>query len=444
LPDNASASVRAEAARAVARVMAGKTLDDALALADPRQPRSGAGVATLTAQNRSLLRAMVYGVVREHTLLARLAQQLLDKPLQQQPEVHALLLCGLQQLRSMRMPAHAAVAETVNAVAMLDAPWARGLVNAVLRRYQRERRELEAQLPTDPVVRHSHPTWMVDAFRRDWPRAWKPLLEAGNEPGPLTLRVNRRRGSAVAYVQRLPEAGLSGHTVPAAPDAAVLDDAVPVEKIPGFAEGVASVQDAAAQLAVELLDVQPGARVLDACAAPGGKTAHILERADCELLALDVDAGRLQQVDETLARLKLEAKTRQGDARRPADWWDGRPFDRILLDAPCSGTGVIRRHPDIKWLRRPGDIPRMAQAQLDLLSALWPLLAPGGRLVYAVCSVLRAEGEDVAARFLEAVPDARAEPIAGRWGEPAGPGRRLAPGGDFDGFYYACLRKATD
>jgi len=434
-PFSASAAVRADAARVVARVMAGRTLDDALAAAD---------TAALTTQNRSLLKALAYGVVREHTLLATLTARLLDKPLDKAPEVHALLLCGLQQLRSMRMPAHAAVAETVNAVGLLGAHWARGLVNAVLRRYQRERRALEDALPTDPAVRLSHPAWLVDAVRRDWPRVWRQVLLDNNAQAPLTLRVNRRRLTAVEYLAReLPGAGLSGHAVPVAPQALVLDAAVPVDELPGFAEGLVSVQDAAAQLAVELLEPGPGLRVLDACAAPGGKAAHLLERADCEVLALDVDPQRAARIEQTLARLQLAATVRVGDAREPKAWWDGRPFDRILVDAPCSGTGVIRRHPDIKWLRRPADVPRMARTQRELLHALWPLLAPGGVLVYAVCSVLAAEGDEVVRAFLENGPGAKAASIDAAWGEARRHGRRLPPGGDFDGFYFAKLRKTA-
>jgi 16S rRNA (cytosine967-C5)-methyltransferase len=430
-----SAAVRAEAARAVARVMAGRTLDDALAASN---------TSAMTTQNRSLLRAMTYGVVREHTLLTALAAKLLAKPLDKAPEVQALLLCGLHQLRSMRMPAHAAVAETVNAVALLEAHWGRGMVNAVLRRYQRERRELEDALPTDPVVRLSHPTWLVDAIRRDWPRVWKKLLLENNEQAPLTLRVNRRQLTAAEYLAReLPGAGLQGHAVAAAPDALVLDEAVPVDELPGFADGQVSVQDAAAQLAVELLELKAGLRVLDACAAPGGKTAHMLERFDCEVLSLDVDAARLKRVEENLARLKLKASVKAGDGREPKAWWDGKPFDRILVDAPCSGTGVIRRHPDIKWLRRPGDLPRLAQTQRELLHGLWPTLAPGGTLLYAVCSVLSQEGEAVVQHLLDNQPSARVVPIAANWGEAQAHGRRLPPGGDFDGFYFAKLRKTA-
>jgi 16S rRNA (cytosine967-C5)-methyltransferase len=283
---------------------------------------------------------------------------------------------------------------------------------------------------------------MVDAIRRDWPRQWKKVLLENNEQAPLTLRVNRRRGTATAYLQReLPGAGLAGHLVAGAPNAVALDEAVPVDELPGFTDGLASVQDASAQLAVELLELKDGLRVLDACAAPGGKAAHVLERANCDVLALDADAARLQRVAENLARLALEATLKAGDAREPNGWWDGTPFDRILIDAPCSGTGVIRRHPDIKWLRRPGDIPRMAQVQLELLHALWPLLAPGGVLVYAVCSVFDAEGREVVERVLAREPEARAQPIDAAWGEAHAPGRRLAPGGDFDGFFYARLRK---
>ena len=439
-----SALVRSEAARAVAKVAAGRTLDDALAQAD---------TASLTPQNKSLLKALAYGVVRERSLLSNIANKLLQKPLDKAPEVHALLMAGIHQLRSMRMPAHAAVAETVNAVALLDAHWAKGMVNAVLRRYQRERPEIEKALPTDPVVRYSYPEWMVDSFRRDWPRQWQDLLKAGNEPGPLTLRVNRRAVNPTEWMLKLPAVGLSGTSVEGVPDAVVLDEAVGIDKIPGFADGQVSVQDASAQLAVELLDLKDRLRVLDACAAPGGKSAHILERCDVDLTALDVDALRVQRVRETLDRLKLtkvaamgrsyEAKVITGDGRKPDAWWDKQSFDRILIDAPCSGTGVIRRHPDIKWLRRPVDIPRMAQTQFDLLAALWPTLAPGGLLVYAVCSVLSNEGDAVIAAFLDTVKDVSVVRFAGKWGEATEHGRRIRTGENYDGFYYSVLKRKS-
>lgn len=428
---SASANTRAQAARVIAAVFGGRSLDDALAQADS---------AGLSAQNQSLLRALAYGVVRERLLLDALLKPLLQKPLSDH-EVHALLLCGLHQLRAMRMPAFAAVDETVNATEVLNKPWARGFANAVLRRYQRETNALETAVLADPINRYSHPIWMVKELQKDWPQGWRPLLEANQVQGPMTLRVNRKRSTVAEFRAQLSAAGIKSATVPHAPDAVTLDDAQAVDKIPGFAEGLCSVQDAAAQLAAPLLDVQPGQRVLDACAAPGGKTAHILEMADVQLLALDVDAQRAQRINENLKRLGLTAEVKTGDAAGAKHWWDGQPYDRILLDAPCSGTGVIRRHPDIKWLRRFDDIPRFAGTQLNFLTALWPLLKPGGVLLYATCSTLRAEGSDVIARFLTATRNASERPITAEWGEAEKHGRRLAPSGTFDGFYYAQLVK---
>jgi 16S rRNA (cytosine967-C5)-methyltransferase len=426
-----SATARADAARCVAAVLAGRSLDEALRL-------HGAA----DAEQAGLVRAIAYGSLREYRLLDALAAALLERPLRGEPELHALLLCGLYQLRSMRVPAHAAVAETVAAAAILGKPWGKGLVNAVLRRYQRERAALDAALPQDPAVLLSYPDWLVRAIRSDWPEAWEAVLAAGSQPGPLALRVNARRGGREAYLATLAAAGIGARTVPVAPDAVVLDTAVPVEQIPGFADGAVSVQDVSAQLAADLLQAAPGQRVLDACAAPGGKAAHLLERcADLDLTAADHDAARLERVRQTLQRLRLSAHLRVADAAQAASWWDGQGFDRILLDAPCSGTGVIRRHPDIKWLRRAGDIPKMAAQQGRLLRALWPLLAPGGTLLYATCSILRAEGEDVVKEFLGAQADARESVIEAAWGQAGAVGRRIAPGGDFDGFYYARLAR---
>jgi 16S rRNA (cytosine967-C5)-methyltransferase len=424
-----SSAVRSEAARVIARVFAGRNLDESLAQASV--PPADAG----------LLRALAYGVLRERTLLAALAAQMLQKSLSRDPEAEALLLTGLFQLRSMRVPPHAAVSETVDAVESLRKPWARGLINAVLRRYLRERETLESKLPSDPAVRHSHPEWLVAALKRDWPQDWEAILAADQQAGPLTLRVNRRQIAPDAYREQLAASAMAAETVEATPEALVLAEAHAVEKIPGFADGRASVQDASAQLAAQLLDLQPGLQVLDACAAPGGKAAHILELADVELLAIDNDAARLQKVQSNLDRLKLKATLLKADATRPSTWTQNRTFDRILLDAPCSGTGVIRRHPDIKWLRRPEDIPQMAAVQLRLLHMLWPLLKPGGVLLYATCSTLSEEGVGVAQRFLSAQPEAEESKIEADWGEACAAGRRIAPGGAFDGFYYARLRK---
>jgi len=426
-----SRNSRVNAARIVARVMLGHSLDDCY--------------ATLPAELLDLpfTKALVYGVIRDHRLLSALLDRLLDKPLSPDPLLHALLLCGLQQLRSMDVADHAALNETVAATDELKFAPARGLVNAVLRRYQREGKALEAQLPSDPALRSSHPDWLAGKLQADWPRDWERILAANNRQGPMTLRINRRELSRDTWLQRAREIGIGAQALDDCPDAVMLDEARPVAKIPGFNAGQVSVQDASAQLAADLMDLHYGLRVLDACAAPGGKTAHLLERQALELTALDSDSRRLVRVDENLRRLKLKARLVAGDAGLPAKWWDQKPYDRILIDAPCSGTGVIRRHPDIKWLRRKTDIVQLQLQQLRLLKSLWPLLKPGGRLVYATCSTLRAEGDEVLGRFLSLSDDLQATPIEAEWGEATEFGRRIAPGDAHDGFYYAVLDKAA-
>lgn len=420
---NPVAQSRADAARTVRAVCQGRSLETALRTSD------------------SFARALVFGVLREMRLLEALMTPLLARPLNRDSDIHALILCGLHQLRAMQVAPHAAISETVNACALLGQERAQGLVNAVLRRYQRETAALEAGLPKDAPTRHSYPHWLAARIAADWGEQAESVFVAGNQQGPLTLRANRRKGGRAVALAALQAAGIAAHTIEAAPDALRLETARPVEKIPGFAEGQVSVQDAAAQLALDLLDLREGLRVLDACAAPGGKSAHLLESGDVELTALDRDGSRLARTQETLNRLGLQAQLVQGDATQPSRWWDGRAFDRILLDAPCSGTGVIRRHPDIKWLRRESDIQTLAHTQTRMLQALWPLLAPGGRLVYAVCSILREEGESVVRSFLRSQPGAKPLAFNAAWGEACTPGRRIAPGGDFDGFYYAVLTK---
>jgi 16S rRNA (cytosine967-C5)-methyltransferase len=416
---------RVVAAQAVAAVISrGRSLDDALpAGAEP------------------FARALAYGVLREHALLSCWLDGMLSKaPV---AEIHALLLCGLFQLRSMDVAPHAAVNETVSACDGLGQAHARGLVNAILRRFQRERAQIEQRALPGAAVRLSHPAWLVERLRQDWPQTWESLLVENNRQGPLVLRANRRRTTAEALCAQLNAAGLGARRVSGAADAVLLEQARAVDAIPGFTEGALSVQDASAQHAVVLLDLADGQRVLDACAAPGGKTGHILERADVSLLALDVDADRLQRVEQNLRRLGLSAELRAADAAQPGGWWDGRPFDRILLDAPCSGTGVIRRHPDIKWLRRESDVARLARRQRQLLDALWPLLQPGGCLVYGACSTLSAEGDAVVAGFLRDHPDARAGAGRHAEGEATAHGWRHTPGGAWDGFYYARLQRQT-
>lgn len=397
--------------------------------------------------DRALLQALSYGVLRDQRALEYLAGRLLQRPTTDS-NLQAVLLVGLYQLRSMRIPPHAAVSETVAATRQLRLAQASGLVNAVLRRYQREQAGLEQALNAQPpAVRWSYPDWLASRFREDWPEHWPSLLEAGQTPGPMSLRVNRRRGTREDYQARLQSVGLASAPCAHAGDALTLAEAVGVERLPGFEAGDVSVQDESAQLAASLLelttpDSHHNLRVLDACAAPGGKTAHILESATVELQALDCDESRLSRVEATLQRLGFQAECRVADAARPRDWWEGRLFDRILLDAPCSGTGVIRRHPDIKWLRREADIVATARKQRQLLSALWPLLAPGGVLLYATCSVLREEGEAVVADFLNEQRDAIHCPIKAQWGEDCTVGRRIASGeSGMDGFYYARLRR---
>lgn len=436
---NSIAASRAAAARAVLRVFAGKSFDDAFAHA-----------ALAEGRDLAFAKALAYGVLREHTALAWLLTRLLSQPLATTTPVHALLCVGLHQLRTLNTAPHAAVSATVDAVEALGEPKARGLVNAVLRRYQRESVRLEDALPTALTVRHSHPHWLVEAIHADWGAKTVEVLIANNTQAPLTLRVNRRQTTRAAYLERLAAEGIAASAVPYVDDAVRLHEAVGVEAIPGFSSGAVSVQDASAQLAASLLDVHEGLRVLDACAAPGGKTAHLLERADVQMTALDIDSARLGRVRDTLNRLQLDAQLIEADAAL-LPWWSGKVrggavFDRILLDAPCSGTGVIRRHPDIKWLRRADDIDRLAQTQMKLLRALWPALAPGGVLVYATCSILRREGEEVVQTFLAETPDAAESKIVAEWGETCRVGRRLAPGGmsdwNGDGFYYARLKKS--
>jgi 16S rRNA (cytosine967-C5)-methyltransferase len=377
---------------------------------------------------------------------------LLDRPgARQDPEVRALLLVGLFQLLHGATPEHAAVSETVEAARALGRPRAAGLVNAVLRRFQRERDAILAGAYRSRSARHAHAEWMLDAFARDWPEHWESIAAAGNAEPPMWLRVNARRGSREGYRARLADAGLAAQPADFAPEALRLAEPVDVHALPGFADGDVSVQDAAAQLAPRLLAAAAGMRVLDACAAPGGKACHVaeLEPALAELVALDADAARAARIESNLARLGLSARVVVGDAADPAGWWDGATYDRILLDVPCSGTGVIRRHPDIKLLRRAADVPRFAAQQAALLRSCWGLLAPGGRLVYASCSVLSAENAAVVQAFLSGEPSAVEVTESARLLLPgalpwrlAGPGCALASGAaDADGFYYACLEK---
>ncbi|HET7921290.1 MAG TPA: 16S rRNA (cytosine(967)-C(5))-methyltransferase RsmB [Gammaproteobacteria bacterium] len=408
------------------------------ALRQRRMPQANLRDAALTQE-------LTYGVLRFQPRLEFWLARLLRQPLKAADlDVHALLLIGLYQLDALRVPAHAAVKETAEACRRLNKPWAVKLLNAVLRRFQREHDALRSAAQQDEAAHFAHPAWFIERLRDEWPERWQDILEAGNARAPLSLRVNRCRSTRAGLLQRFAEAGIVAQAGSVAADCVVLEQARDVETLPGFAEGLFSVQDQAAQLAAPLLGIEPGMRVLDACAAPGGKTGHILECCPevGALLALDTDALRSARIRANLERLGLAAELRVADATRPAEWWDGRPFQRILLDAPCSATGVLRRHPDIKARRRPADVSAVTALQAALLDALWPLLASGGKLLYVTCSVLAEENAQQIGRFLAAHPEARALPLPEHCGVAAGAGRQILPGTQgMDGFFYAAVSK---
>jgi 16S rRNA (cytosine967-C5)-methyltransferase len=394
-----------------------------------------------SAKDKAFIQALCYGVCRYYHRLDFILNQLLDKPLKD-VDIKSLILIGLYQLQFMRVKSHAAVSETV--AAARKKPWAKALVNAVLRNYLREQDRLEQQADQEPSAALSHPRWLIDRIQQDWPQQAPQLFLENNRQPPMVLRVNLARISRERYLNQLAERGISAVPVDFCPSALMLDSPVPVDLLPGFDQGLVSVQDAAAQLAAQLLDVQPGYRVLDVCAAPGGKAAHILESQPQlkELVAVDIDASRMQRVSDNLQRLKLEAGLLVGDAANPEAWWDGQSFERILLDAPCSALGVIRRHPDIKLLRRAEDIAQLQSLQKNILGAIWPLLAPGGILLYATCSVLKQENEQQIEAFLAEHIDASQLPIEAGWGSAREFGRQIFTGESaMDGFYYARIIK---
>lgn len=370
---------------------------------------------------------------------------MLSRPLKDTDnEVLPLLLIGLYQLGFMRIPDHAAVNETVALAGKIGKPWARGLINGVLRNFVREKDVRLAQADADLVGRTAHPPWLANAIRRDWPTQAGAIFDANNSRPPMTLRVNSLRGSREGYLARLMAIGITATPTPFTATGLTLDLPIDVSLLPGFSEGDVSVQDGAAQLAAALLAPQPGERILDACAAPGGKTTHALELQPnlATLVALDIDEDRLSQVRENLKRQQLSAELRMGDVSEPAGWWDGALFDKILLDVPCSATGVIRRHPDIKVLRRANDIAPLAQYQWRLLRAAWAMLKPGGTLVYSTCSILPAENSAQVLEFLRSHSDAAERPIDAAWGHQCNAGRQILPGEDnMDGFFYAVLQK---
>ncbi|MFJ4051963.1 16S rRNA (cytosine(967)-C(5))-methyltransferase RsmB [Pseudomonas sp. NPDC089743] len=427
---------RLAAARALAAVLSGKaSLNSSL----PAQ------LDKVEERDRGLTQDLAFGTARWQPRLDLLAAQLLQKPFKTaDADVQALLLVGLYQLFYTRIPAHAAIGETVGCADKLKKPWAKGLLNAVLRRAQREGEALLAGMERDPVVRTAHPRWLQKALKAFWPEQWEAICAANNAHPPMILRVNRRYHSRDAYLALLSEAGVGASACRFSRDGIVLTEACDVRSLPGFADGWVSVQDEAAQLSADLLELAPGQRVLDACCAPGGKTCHLLEAEVglAHLVAIDLEAKRLARVRENLDRLQLDAELIACDARDTASWWDGKPFQRILLDAPCSATGVIRRHPDIKLTRQADDIPALAALQGELLDALWPTLEVGGMLLYATCSSLPTENTEVIEAFLARTPGARELDLATEAGIRQPHGRQLlAQEGGHDGFYYAKLIK---
>jgi 16S rRNA (cytosine967-C5)-methyltransferase len=385
-----------------------------------------------TPAQRAALQDLSYGTLRFYGQLHAVLDLLLHKHMTDN-RISYLLLVALYQLQYSRAAQHAVVDHAVRSADILN-PKIRGLVNAILRNFLRNRADLLAQAALDPVGRYSYPQWWIDELKAQYGEEAAAILEAGNQHPPMTLRVNQRRGTTADYLAQLSAQGLNARLID--PAALQLDKPVSVDKLPDFFAGLVSVQDAGAQFAAHLLDVRSGMRVLDACAAPGGKTAHILELADAQMVALDKDEKRLQRVAENLQRLGLSATLLVGDAANPGGWWDGKPFERILADVPCSATGVVRRHPDIKWLRRKKDLASFAVQQSEILQSLWPLLAPDGLLLYATCSVFKQENQDVINMFLARNPQARQLPT----GSVAG---QLLPTDQHDGFFYALLQKTA-
>lgn len=395
------------------------------------------------ARDRSFVQAICYGVCRYYFFLDSVLSHLLTKPMKEKDsDIHALLLVGLYQLTHMRIPEHAAVAETVNAVHAKKS-WARGLVNAVLRSFLRNKNNIEIKIKSDEEAVYAHPSWLIASIKEAWPADWQNILLENNKHPPFGLRVNQQQLTRDEYLHRLKAQEFSAEKILETQNGIVLHEPKTVEELPGFATGMISVQDGAAQLAAEILELSPQQRVLDACAAPGGKLTHILEqepRLTC--VAVEQDKKRMQLIHDNLKRATLQAECYCADVSDIKKWWDGQLFDRILLDAPCSASGVIRRHPDIKLLRQVSDIEAFAQKQYHLLQALWPLLKKDGLFVYTTCSIFPQENVEVIQQFLSQHNDAKEEVLPVNWGIPCKFGRQILPK-DLDGFYYVKMRKLS-
>ena len=416
------ASLR-DAAKAVAEVARGRSLSAVLERA------GAAGVAPDSP--RAALIDLAHGTLRSYGRVHAITRSLARKGGTTDPLVEALLWCAIYAAGSGRYAPYTVVDQAVHAATDLGRAQAKGYVNAMLRRFLREQPQLEARLADEPETRWQHPGWWIDAVRAAWPDHWQGILAAANSPPPMTLRVNARRGTTDTYLARLAEAGIAGRVI--GDEAILLERAVPVDRLPGFGDGDVSVQDAGAQRAAHCLDARDGMRVLDACSAPGGKCAQVLESADVDLTALDLDARRCALVESNLSRLALKARVVSADCTRLDAWWDSKPFDRVLADVPCSASGVARRHPDMKWLRRQGDLGAFARRQSSILDALWQVLAPDGKLLYVTCSVFPEENNAVVDAFCQRTPGALKLAL------PDGAPAQSLPGPAQDGFYYALL-----
>ncbi|MDB5810547.1 MAG: sun protein [Betaproteobacteria bacterium] len=415
----------------VAAVASGRNLNAVLAALWPRHPQ-------LTAQQRAAITDVCYGTLRFGIELEAVLAQLLTKPLQDDA-LRWLLLVALYQLHYTRAAPYAIVDHAVSGATGLGKPQAAGLINAVLRNFLRKREALLAKAAATDSGRYAYPHWWIEKLRMQYPRDFAHILTAGNLHPPMTLRVNRRRTTRAAYLDLLAQNDLAA--TPVGIDGLTLALAVGIERLPGFADGFVSVQDAAAQLAAPLLDVEPGMRVLDACAAPGGKTTHLLELAELELIAVDQDEKRLERVRQNLSRLDMNAELMCADVNDIDAWWDGQPFHRVLADVPCSASGVVRRHPDIKWLRRASDIAQFAKQQRRMLDSLWRLVASGGKLLYTTCSVFQEENSLQVADFLVRHADAKQLPLSGVNTVDGTPDGQLLPDNEHDGFFFALLQK---
>jgi len=396
------------------------------------------------AKDRSLAREMIFGVLRYYYQLSFILDHLLEKPLKAKDiDITCLVLMGIYQLRFMRIPDHAAVNESVKLIQKLKKKWAKGFANGVLRSCLREKDQLDKLIEAQDDIKYAHPKWLLGKIQKDWPEYWQEIAEQNNQHAPMVLRVNQQKSSVEEYLELLSDVKINASRMEHVVNGVLLEQACDVGLLPGFNKGLVSVQDSAAQQAAVLLTITKSDYVLDACAAPGGKTAHILEtEPEAEVLALELSEKRLGLINDTLARLALKAEVKCADASAVDDWWDGRQFDRILLDAPCSATGVIRRNPDIKIHRTFDDIYAVVETQKKLLNQLWPLLKPGGILLYATCSIIKNENEKQTEQFIDSHSDAVEEKINVDWGRKCQVGIQVLPGDhQMDGFYYCKIKK---